>query len=165
MADKPNDDFTNVVPIKTGNKPAPDKLTGKQTLFVQGILKGLSQSDAYRGAYNCTNMADNSVWREASVLFANPKVSARIKAGQRRQEEAAVHTGLSLRHHVERELYALSTKADTDQARLRALELLGKTEKCGIFVERTADVTETMTPEELQVELETKLKAAFEKLA
>ncbi|MFP6888824.1 MAG: hypothetical protein VCF07_03560, partial [Nitrospinota bacterium] len=94
-------------------------------------------------------------------LFANPKVSARIKAGQRRQEEAAVHTGLSLRHHVERELYALSTKADTDQARLRALELLGKTEKCGIFVERTADVTETLTEEEVLQQLEEKLKKAF----
>ena len=90
MPDRPNDDATNVVPIKTGNKPTPDKLTGKQTLFVQGILKGLSQSDAYRAAYNCTNMADNSVWREASVLFANPKVSARIKAGQRRQCIAAL---------------------------------------------------------------------------
>ena len=163
MPDGPIDDATNVVPIKGGNKPAPDKLTGKQTLFVQGILKGLSQSDAYRAAYNCTNMADNSIWREASVLFANPKVSARIKAGQRRQEEEAVHTGLSLRQHVERELYALSTKADTDQARLRALELLGKTEKCGIFVERTADVTETLTPNEIQAELEARLRAAFEK--
>ena len=161
MPDGPIDDATNVVPIKGGNKPAPDKLTGKQTLFVQGILKGLSQSDAYRAAYNCTNMADNSVWREASVLFANPKVSARIKAGQRRQEEEAVHTGLSLRQHVERELYALSTKADTDQAQLRALELLGKTEKCGIFVERTADVTETLTEEEVLQQLEEKLKKAF----
>ena len=161
MPDRPSDDATNVVPIKTGNKPAPDKLTGKQALFVQGILKGLSQSDAYRAAYNCTNMADNSIWREASVLFSNPKVSGRIKAGQRRQEEAAVHTGLSLRQHVERELYALSTKADTDQAQLRALELLGKTEKCGIFVERTADVTETLTEEEVLQQLEEKLKKAF----
>jgi hypothetical protein len=46
-------------------KPAPEKLTGKQTQFVQGILKGLSQSDAYREAYDCENMADNSIWREA----------------------------------------------------------------------------------------------------
>ena len=92
-----------------------------------------------------------------------PKVSARIKAGQRRQEEAAVHTGLSLRQHVERELYALSTKADTDQARLRALELLGKTEKCGIFLERTADVADDRSPNEIQAELEARLRAAFEK--
>ena len=104
MPDGPIDDASNVVSIKGAAKPGEGKLTGKQTLFVQGVLKGLSQSDAYRGAYNCTNMADNSIWREASVLFANPKVSARIKAGQRRQEEAAMHTGLSLRQHVEREL-------------------------------------------------------------
>ena len=140
---------------------ASDKLTGKQSAFVQAVLKGANQSDAYREAYNAENMSDSTVWNEASKLFANPKVSARIKAGQRRQEAAAVHSGLSLRQHVERELYALSTKADTDQARLRALELLGKTEKCGIFVERTADVTETLTEEEVLQQLEEKLKKAF----
>ena len=106
-------------------------------------------------------MNDSTVWNEASKLFANPKVSARIKAGQRRQEAAAVHSGLSLRQHVERELYALSTKADTDQARLRALELLGKTEKCGIFLERTADVVDDRSPEEILAELEEKLRSAF----
>jgi hypothetical protein len=121
---------------------ASDKLTGKQSAFVHAVLKGANQSDAYRLAYNAENMSDSTIWNEASKLFANPKVSARIKAGQRRQEAAAVHSGLSLRQHVERELYALSTKADTDQSRLRALELLGKTEKCGIFLERTAELAD-----------------------
>ena len=74
-----------------------------------------------------------------------------------------MHSGVSLRQHVERELYALSTKADTDQARLRALELLGKTEKCGIFLERTADVADDRSPNEIQAELEARLRAAFEK--
>ena len=137
------------------------KLTGKQSAFVQAVLKGANQSDAYRLAYNAENMRDSTIWNEASKLFANPKVSARIKAGQRRQEAAAVHSGLSLRQHVERELYALSTKADTDQARLRALELLGKTEKCGIFLERTADVADDRSPEEILAELEEKLRSAF----
>jgi hypothetical protein len=73
-----------------------------------------------------------------------------------------VHTGASLRLHVEKELFKLSTKADTDAAKLRALELLGKTEKVGIFVERTADVTEIMDPEEIQTELEARLRAAFD---
>ncbi|MFP6732853.1 MAG: hypothetical protein VB959_03320, partial [Rhodospirillales bacterium] len=124
MLDGPIDDASNVISIKGAAKPGEGKLTSKQSAFVRGVLKGLSQSDAYRGAYNVENMSDSTVWNEASKLFAHPVVAARIRTGQARQEEAAVHTGLSLRHHVERELYALSTKADTDQARLRALELL-----------------------------------------
>ena len=79
--------------------------------------------------------------------------------------DSPAHTGLSLRQHVEKELFRLTTKADTDAARLRALELLGKTEKVGIFIERTADVTETMTAEEIQAELEAKFRRLFEEPA
>jgi hypothetical protein len=41
------------------------------------------------------------------------------------------------------------------------LELLGKTEKCGIFLERTADVADDRSPEEILAELEEKLRSAF----
>jgi hypothetical protein len=155
---------TNVVPIKKGNKPAPDKLTGKQSAFVRAILKGLSQSDAYRAAYDCTNMADNSIWREASVLFANPKVTGRIKALQARQEDAALLSGLATRQHIQRTLYGLTKKGENDAAKLRACELLGKLSDVAAFTERVAQVPDDMTPEEITQELTTKLKAAFGEL-
>jgi hypothetical protein len=72
-----------------------------------------------------------------------------------------MQSGLALRQHVERELYALSSNANSDQARLRALELLGKTERCGVFLERKTDVTDNMTEEEVQAGLEQKLQAYF----
>lgn len=159
MTKQKDTNATNVVPIKKGNKHAPDKLTGKQSAFVKAILKGANQSDAYREAYNAENMSDQAIWTEAGRLFRHPEVSRRITAGRAAQERQAVHSGASLRSHIERELFELSTKADTDAGRLRALELLGKTEKCGIFLERKSDVTENMTAEELQSELETKLRA------
>jgi phage terminase small subunit len=137
------------------------KLTGKQSAFVQAILKGANQSDAYRAAYNAENMSASTVWNEASKLFANPKVAARITAGQARQEEVAVHSGAALRLHVEKELFDLTTKAETDQARLRALELLGKLEKVGAFTERVEQVASDASPEEVRVELEERLKKAF----
>jgi hypothetical protein len=169
--EKPEDGHSHdgtVVSIREGNNPARDvlgrdtsrhKLTSQQQGFVNSVLAGANQSDAYRANYDTSRMSDKSVWELSSRLFANVKVGSRIEQGRRAQERVAVHTGASLRSHIERELFELSTKADTDAARLRALELLGKTEKCGIFVERTADVTETMTAEELQAELETKLRA------
>jgi len=153
---------TNIIPILGSVKPGkPDKLTGKQSAFVQGILKGLSQSDAYRQAYDAENMSPTSIWEEASRLCANPKVGSRIEAGRRLQEARAVHTGASLRSFVERELYRLATEADGDANRLRALHLLGTCEKVGAFVSRVADVTEDMTPQQVEEALETKLKQAF----
>jgi hypothetical protein len=161
MTEQKDPGDTNVVPIKKGNKPAPDKLTGKQTQFVQGILKGLSQSDAYRAAYDCENMADNSIWREASVLFANPKVSGRIKALQARQEDAALFSGLATRQHIQRTLYGLTKDGENDAAKLRACELLGKLSDVGAFTERVEQVSDNRTPAEIEVELEDKLRAYF----
>ncbi len=54
-------------------------LTAKQEKFVQGIIEGLSQADAYRSAYPNQKMSDKTIWESASKLMNNPKVSARLK--------------------------------------------------------------------------------------
>lgn len=54
-------------------------LTPKQEKFVQGIIDGLSQADAYRSAYSTNNTSDKTVWENASRLMNNPKVTARIQ--------------------------------------------------------------------------------------
>jgi hypothetical protein len=161
MTEQKDTDDTNVVPIKKGNKPAPDKLTGKQTQFVQGVLRGLSQSDAYREAYAAENMSDKAIWTEASKLFAHPVVSQRIAAGRKRQEESAVHSAASLRSHIQKTLYDMTTEGNTDQAKLRGCELLGKLTSVSAFTERVEQVTDNMTEEEITQELTTKLKAYF----
>lgn len=144
---------------------ASNKLTGKQSAFVRAILKGQNQSDAYRSAYNAENMSDQAIWTEAGRLFRHPEVSRRIAKGRAAQERQAVHTGASLRLHVEKELFALSTKADTDQAKIRSLELLGKLDKVGAFTERVSTVSEQQSPEEIRAELEARLRAVFDQPA
>ena len=139
------------------------KLTAKQQGFVNSILAGANQVTAYKENYSTDGMADKTCWEAASRLFANGKVSARVKAGQARQEEAATHTGLSLRLHVEQRLFDLSTKADTDAACIRATELLGKLEKVAAFKEHVAVDDSNETPEEVRYALEARLRAAFEK--
>lgn len=54
-------------------------LTAKQEQFVQNIIQGMSQADAYRSAYACKNMSDNAVYVNASKLMANTKVALRLK--------------------------------------------------------------------------------------
>lgn len=52
-------------------------LTAKQEKFVQNLIQGMSQADAYRGAYSTKKMSDNAIYREASLLLKNPKVAKR----------------------------------------------------------------------------------------
>ena len=52
-------------------------LTLKQEKFVQNIMLGMNQADAYRASYNAKNMCDNAIYREASLLLENPKVTQR----------------------------------------------------------------------------------------
>jgi hypothetical protein len=138
------------------------KLTAKQSAFVQAILKGANQSDAYRSAYDAENMSDQAIWTEAGRLFRHPEVSRRITAGRAAQERQAVHTGAALRLHIERGLFELTTEAETDSAKLRAFELLGKSEKVGFFLDRSAEVsTEELSEEEVLRLLEEKFREAF----
>lgn len=53
------------------------KLTPKQEKFVQGIVSGLSQREAYKQAYNATKMKDKSIDEKASELFRNVKITSR----------------------------------------------------------------------------------------
>ena len=153
------------------NKPSEIKLndlTAKQAAFVRCLLKGdpasgkpMSQSDAYRHAYDADNMSDAAIWNEASKLCAHPVVSIRLHAGMKRLEDGALHSGLSLRSHVQRELYQLSTHADTDQAKIRSLELLGKLDNVGAFIERHETTDTELTSAQVRAEIERKLKEKF----
>lgn len=72
------------------------KLTQKQERFVQELIKGKSQREAYKAAYNAKKMSDNSIDVEANKLLKNPKVSLRYEALKskviKRTEEKAIIT-------------------------------------------------------------------------
>lgn len=53
------------------------KLTDKQEQFVQELIKGKSQREAYKTAYNCSKMKDKTIDVKASELFNNGKVTVR----------------------------------------------------------------------------------------
>ena len=134
-------------------------LTSKQHGFVQAILKGMNQSDAYRSSYSTANMSDAAVYTEAGRLFRHPEISRRVVAGRAAAERQSVHTGASHRQHIERELFKLTTTA-SEAGRLRSLELLGKLEKVSAFTERHADVTKEQTANEVADEIAELLAAS-----
>lgn len=66
-------------PMVSKRKGGEIMLTAKQEQFAKGIAEGMSQADAYRSAYSCKNMSDNAIYREASLLVSDPKISQRLK--------------------------------------------------------------------------------------
>ncbi len=52
-------------------------LTTKQEKFVQELIKGKTQRQAYKAAYDAKNMSNAAIDSEASKLLKNPKVSLR----------------------------------------------------------------------------------------
>ena len=55
-----------------------DKLTIKQEKFVQGLFAGLSQREAYKRAYNCENMKDETIDKKACELAKQGKIRGRL---------------------------------------------------------------------------------------
>lgn len=53
------------------------QLTHKQEKFILAVVEGKTQADAYRHAYDTSNMTDKSIHEKASALMANVKVRSR----------------------------------------------------------------------------------------
>lgn len=67
-------------------------LTAKQEKFVQCIIAGMSQADAYRSAYSVKNMSDNAIYREASLMVDSPKISQRINELRAEMAKSSIMT-------------------------------------------------------------------------
>lgn len=69
------------------------KLTAKQEKYVQGLIAGLSQRQAYIKAYpNSKKWKENSIDRQASTLLKNTKVLARYNELLDEHKEKALWT-------------------------------------------------------------------------
>lgn len=72
------------------------ELTLKQEKFIQELIKGKSQREAYKNAYNAKNMSDRSIDVNACKLLKNTKVALRYEELKskvvKRTEEKAIIT-------------------------------------------------------------------------
>lgn len=74
-------------------------LTPKQEKFIQGVVSGMTYSDAYRAAYNCARMKPETVNNKAWELSRKGEIAARI---EKARAEAAKKAQWSLDIAVER---------------------------------------------------------------
>ena len=138
------------------------ELTIKQRQFVDKIIKGKlgSYKEAYASVYDVTLNKDGSIPKwvevEASKLVANPKIAISIQRAIAKKEQSAVASSLRTRNYVIDQLYKESKESDSDSARIRALELLGKS------VSLFSDVVETKearSSEEVEADIEERIQA------
>jgi phage terminase small subunit len=128
------------------------KLTVKQLVFADAVAKGSHQTAAFREAYDADGMKPSTIWSEASRLRRHPKVAARIDQLKAEAELSAAEKREGVREFVLHELTEMACEASTPSARLKALELLGKS--VGLFSDRV----EVSAPERSIEELEAAIK-------
>ncbi len=65
-------------------------LTIKQESFVQNLLKGMSQREAYKNSYNAIKMTDKSIDEKASQLFKEVKIRSRYEELTKQLEDESI---------------------------------------------------------------------------
>lgn len=66
------------------------KLTAKQHKFVEGLISGMGQSEAYRAAYNCSRMKAETIRSKAYLLSNQDNIRAMVEAARQKAEDAAI---------------------------------------------------------------------------
>ena len=113
-------------------------LTPKQRKFAENLADGMTQSDAYKFAYDATDMQGDTIRNKASQLAQRGDIRAVVDALIGERMRLLETRGVSDRSKVVGLLrqFAEDT-ARPDHVRLRAVELWGKT--CNAFVEVIED--------------------------
>jgi len=80
-------------------------LTAKQEQFIQEIVKGLSQRQAYKKVFKCNGWKDNSIDINASKMFANTKVQLSYKELIEKHQQKAIITRQELLEGLRKAFY------------------------------------------------------------
>tara|TARA_Y100001970_G_scaffold26595_1_gene32119 strand:- start:80 stop:511 length:432 start_codon:yes stop_codon:yes gene_type:complete len=137
----------------------PKGLTPKQSAFAGFVASGLSYSDAYKKAYE-TKGKDATVNVLASRLAKKDHVRQAIDDLKADKKEAKrTHEKLNAKWILERLKSEAMDDSNPPSTRVRALELLGKSE--GVFDESSTVVVEHRNPDEIEKELRDRLSGFF----
>lgn len=150
------------------------KLTVKQQLFVDAYIETHNASEAYRRSYRAENMTEQSINNEASKLLKHHEIASRIRESiDKAASKAVIDRSWILERLMLNARMALGQEPskvsrmnretgemevhevyNTDHAAAaRSLELLGKLDTIGMFIDRSKVTVDTefssMTNEEL----------------
>jgi phage terminase small subunit len=98
-------------------------LTPKQEKFVQGLIQGMSQADAYRSAYSTKNMSDKTIYEAASRLVADSNVSARL---QELRGQMTKETIMTAQDRLEWLTNVINSDKESTTDKLKAADIMNK---------------------------------------
>jgi len=110
-------------------------LTTKQEKFVQAIVSGMSQREAYKSAYDCKKMKDTSIDVQASKLLKSPKVAIRYDELLKEHKNKALWTReqsvvdlIWLKEQAKEDIKTIGVKQANSNAFISALKELNQLE-------------------------------------
>lgn len=115
-------------------------LTANQEQFVQNIIQGMNQADAYRSAYPNSKGSAKTVHEAASRLMGNSKVLARLTE---LRQELATPAIMSAQKRMEWLTDLIQNDDATNTDKLRALDILNKMD--GEYVQKIQAEVQTET--------------------
>lgn len=74
-----------------------NELTPKQERFIQNIVSGMSQRQAYKDAYDAENMTDETIDVRACELFNSSKIKVRYNELLSKLEDETIMTAIEKR--------------------------------------------------------------------
>lgn len=102
-------------------------LTANQEQFVQNILQGMNQTEAYKAAYPKQRMSDKTIYEAASRLMKNPKVVARLSELRAELAKPAIK---SAQERMEWLTQLIDNTEEGTNEKLKAVDILNKMEGC-----------------------------------
>lgn len=101
----------------------------------------MSQADAYRSAYSVKDMSDNAIYREASLLMNNPKVSQRLNELRNQMMKSSI---MSAQKRLEWLSNLIANDEEGTSDKLKAIDIMNKMQ--GEYVQKVeADVKSDVT--------------------
>ena len=98
-------------------------LTAKQEKFVQGIIQGKTQADAYREAYNTDRMTDKTIHECASKLIKEHKIATRIEELRKQIASTSI---MSAQERLKWLTDLVQDNVTNIDSKLRAMEIMNK---------------------------------------
>lgn len=129
-------------------------LTPKREKFVQNLVKGMSQREAYKNSFNARNMKDATIDKKASELFKKEEIRGRYDELVKRLEDTTIMDAKERMKWLSKvikgdvkekytywdngEQYDGEKEADLT-TKIKALDTLNKME--GIYITKVQDIT------------------------
>lgn len=107
-------------------------LTIKQEKFCNKYLECGNASEAYRFAYDCSNMSEETIWKRSGELLHNRAVAGRIDYLKSHLAEAAGISALQIVREHQKIAFSDATRIRSGWMSLKEFEVLTEEEKACI---------------------------------